>query len=103
MGSPSRRIHRSDSFCSWGRRVFLARLPELAGPPQANTFHLPPRLPRPCDSKASLKRFSVAWPHLLRNSSFTNQHADSFLVSGVNLEAKGMNVIVFASRKGGSG
>src|SRR5262249_45227232 len=37
------------------------------------------------------------------NTSLTNHSADSFLVSGVNLEAKGMNVIVFASRKGGSG
>src|SRR6201991_513969 len=37
------------------------------------------------------------------NSPLTNHCTDSFLVSGVNLEAKGMNVIVFASRKGGSG
>src|SRR5438309_11483075 len=37
------------------------------------------------------------------NYSFTNQRADSFSGHGVNLEARGMNVIVFASRKGGSG
>jgi chromosome partitioning protein len=39
----------------------------------------------------------------LPHFSFANQCSDSFLLPGVNLEAKGMNVIVFASRKGGSG
>src|SRR3954470_631054 len=37
------------------------------------------------------------------NSPLTNHFADSFLASGVNLEADLMNVIVFASRKGGTG
>src|SRR5215813_1055167 len=60
-------------------------------------------LQAPCDSKASIVCFPVASSHLPPNFSFTNQRADSFLASGVNLEAKGMNVIVFASRKGGSG
>src|SRR6516164_4174042 len=65
--------------------------------------HLSSRLHFPCDSKASVIRFSVASPHLALNFSFTNHFADSFSLPGVNLEAKGMNVIVFASRKGGSG
>src|SRR6516225_10076791 len=56
-----------------------------------------------CDSKANGPCFSVASSHLPPNFSFTNQRTDSFSPPGVNLEAKGMNVIVFASRKGGSG
>jgi cellulose biosynthesis protein BcsQ len=56
-----------------------------------------------CDSKAISIRFFVPQPNLALNSSFTNHFADSFSGLGVNLEAKGMNVIVFASRKGGSG
>jgi cellulose biosynthesis protein BcsQ len=56
-----------------------------------------------CDSKANTACYFVARSQRPVNFSFTNQWADSFLASGVNLEAKGMNVIVFASRKGGSG
>src|SRR5258708_6047530 len=40
---------------------------------------------------------------LHENLPLTNQRADSFSPPGVNLEAEHMNVIVFASRKGGSG
>jgi hypothetical protein len=41
-----------------------------------------------CDSKANLADKSVASPQLIVNFSFTNQRADSFSPSGVNLEAK---------------
>jgi Mrp family chromosome partitioning ATPase len=56
-----------------------------------------------CDSKANTPCYFVAAAQLLINFSFTNRRSDSFLPPGVNLEARGMNVIVFASRKGGSG
>jgi hypothetical protein len=41
-----------------------------------------------CDSKAN--RYDDLWalPQLVVNSSFTNQLADSFSASGVNLEAR---------------
>jgi hypothetical protein len=41
-----------------------------------------------CDSKAN--RYDDLWalPQLVVNSSFTNQPADSFSPSGVNLEAR---------------
>jgi hypothetical protein len=41
-----------------------------------------------CDSKTNLADKSVASPQLIVNFSFTNQRADSFSPSGVNLEAK---------------
>jgi hypothetical protein len=41
-----------------------------------------------CDSKASAADKSWDFPHFAVSFSFTNQRADSFLVSGVNLEAK---------------
>jgi hypothetical protein len=41
-----------------------------------------------CDSKANLADKSVASPQLPENFSSTNQRADSFSPSGVNLEAK---------------
>ncbi|MGY4500913.1 chromosome partitioning protein [Bradyrhizobium sp. GM24.11] len=56
-----------------------------------------------CDSKANTLCYFVALTQLPINFSFTNQRGDSFSWPGVNLEARGMNVIVFASRKGGSG
>jgi hypothetical protein len=43
---------------------------------------------RGCDSKTNLADKSVASPQLPENFSFTNQRADSFSASGVNLEAK---------------
>src|SRR6478672_8332449 len=62
----------------------------------------PPRAAQ-CDSKANSAGDSGTSARPAANSSLTNHSADSFLAPGVNLEAKGMNVIVFASRKGGSG
>src|SRR5690348_2357063 len=88
------------SFISNGMKAFAVRLAHGFKPSRCQ---LSLRLQRVCDSKASMSRFPVASSQLPLNFSFTNQRADSFLVSGVNLEAKGMNVIVFASRKGGSG
>jgi hypothetical protein len=41
-----------------------------------------------CDSKTNLADKSVASPQLPENFSSTNQRADSFSPSGVNLEAK---------------
>jgi hypothetical protein len=41
-----------------------------------------------CDSKANFADQSELSPHLIVNFSFTNQRADSFSASGVNLEAK---------------
>jgi hypothetical protein len=41
-----------------------------------------------CDSKANLADQSEVSPQLIVNLSFTNQRADSFSASGVNLEAK---------------
>jgi hypothetical protein len=50
-------------------------------------FHL--ALPRrECDSKANPIGKSGALPQLAKNFPFTNQRADSFSSSGVNLEAK---------------
>jgi hypothetical protein len=41
-----------------------------------------------CDSKANAADKSTRSQHFAVNFSFANQRADSFLVSGVNLEAK---------------
>jgi hypothetical protein len=45
-------------------------------------------LRRRCDSKANPIDKSEASPQLVKNFPFTNQRADSFSSSGVNLEAK---------------
>jgi hypothetical protein len=41
-----------------------------------------------CDSKAHPGDYLATSPQLRANFSFTNQRADSFSLSGVNLEAK---------------
>jgi hypothetical protein len=70
---------RTDGLGLFARRAQRLLLPR---------FDFRPYRSARCDSKANLANQSEVSPHLIVNFSSTNQRADSFSASGVNLEAK---------------
>ena len=70
--------------CRSSPKVFSNRFREISVPMPGNAKGCQAK----CDSKAN--RYDDLWalPQLVVNSSFTNQLADSFSASGVNLEAR---------------